>query len=49
MASKTDPIALEIQSNLAAQVAKWNKDIEPLKTFPIASFGVAYSFGLRNR
>ena len=47
--SKTDPIALEIQSNLQAQVAKWTKDIEPLKTYPIASFGVAYSFGLRNR
>jgi len=47
--SKTDPIALEIQSNLAAQVAKWTKDAEPLKTYPIASFGVAYSFGLRSR
>jgi hypothetical protein len=47
--SKTDPIALQIQSNLAAQVAKWTKDAEPLKTYPIASFGVAYSFGLRGR
>jgi hypothetical protein len=47
--SKTDPIALEIQSNLAAQVDKWTRDVEPLKTYPIASFGVAYSFGLRNR
>jgi hypothetical protein len=46
--SKTDPIALQIQSNLAAQVGKWARDIEPLKTYPIASFGVAYSFGLRN-
>ena len=44
--SKTDPIALEIQSNLQTQVAKWTHDIEPLKTYPIASFGVAYSFGL---
>ena len=47
--SKTDPIALEIQNNLSAQVAKWAKDVEPLKTYPIASFGVAYSFGLRSR
>ena len=47
--SKTDPIALEIQNNLSVQVAKWAKDVEPLKTYPIASFGVAYSFGLRNR
>jgi hypothetical protein len=47
--SKTDPIALQIQNNLALQVAKWTKDAEPLKTYPIASFGVAYSFGLRNK
>ena len=47
--SKTDPIAQEIQTNLHAQVAKWTNDIEPLKTYPIASFGVAYSFGIRNR
>ena len=44
--SKTNPIALEIQSNLQTQVAKWTHDVEPLKTYPIASFGVAYSFGL---
>jgi hypothetical protein len=47
--SKTDPIAIQIQNNLAAQVAKWTKDIEPLKTYPIASFGVAYSFGLGSK
>lgn len=47
--STTNPIALEIQSNLAAQVAKWTKDLEPLKTYPIATFGVAYSFGLRGK
>jgi hypothetical protein len=49
ISSKTDPIALQIQSNLAAQVAKWANDTEPLKTYPIASFGVAYCFGLRSR
>ena len=48
IASKTDPIALQIQDNLAVQVDKWTRDVEPLKTYPIASFGVAYSFGLRN-
>jgi hypothetical protein len=45
--SPTDPIALQIQSNLHAQVAKWTSDLEPLKTFPIVSFGVAYSFRVR--
>jgi len=38
----TDPDA---QANLKAQVAKYNRNLEPLKTFPILSFGVAYSFG----
>jgi hypothetical protein len=47
--SPTDPIALEIQSNLQIQVDKWTHDLEWLKTYPIASFGVAYSFSLRNR
>jgi hypothetical protein len=47
--SKTDPIAQQIQSNLRIQVAKWTNDLDPLKTYPIASFGVAYSFGLHNR
>lgn len=47
--STTDPIALEIQSNLKTQVDKWANDVEWLKTYPIASFGVAYSFGLRSR
>jgi hypothetical protein len=37
----------EIQANLAAQVKIYQNDIEPLKTYPIASFGVAYSFGIR--
>jgi len=49
ISSTTNPIALEIQSNLASQVTKWTKDLEPLKTYPIATFGVAYSFGLRNK
>jgi len=49
ISSKTNPIAIQIQNDLSAQVAKWTKDLEPLKTFPIASFGVAYSFGLRTR
>lgn len=37
----------EIQSNLQAQIAKYKKDVEPLKVFPIVSAGVAYSFGGR--
>jgi hypothetical protein len=47
LASTTNPVAIAIQSNLTAQVAKWNSDLNPLKTFPIVSFGVAYSFRIR--
>ncbi|MGA8042500.1 MAG: hypothetical protein WCA37_06830 [Terracidiphilus sp.] len=44
VASTTDPIALQIQSDLNGQIAKWKNDLDPLKTFPLVSFGVAYSF-----
>lgn len=37
----------QIQANLAAQVKTYQNDIDGLKTYPIASFGVAYSFGTR--
>ncbi len=38
----------QIQENIAIQVAKYRSDIEPLKTYPIASFGVAYNFNIRH-
>ena len=37
----------QIQENVAAQVQKYRNDIEPLHTYPIASFGVAYNFSIR--
>jgi hypothetical protein len=40
----TDP---SVQSNLQAQVAKYKNDLNPLKTYPIVSGGVAYCFNLR--
>jgi len=39
----------DVQTNLQAQVAKYTKDLNPLKTYPILSFGVAYSFRVSNR
>jgi hypothetical protein len=36
-----------IKDNLAAEVAKDQKDLEPLRIYPVLSFGVGYSFGLR--
>lgn len=40
----TDPT---VQSNLAAQVSKYQSDMQPLHTYPIVSFGVAYNFRIR--
>ena len=42
-----NPIATAVQSNLTAQVAKWTNDLNPLKTYPIISVGVAYAFKVR--
>ncbi|HEX4286050.1 MAG TPA: hypothetical protein VHZ28_13225 [Terracidiphilus sp.] len=39
-----DGTAQDIQTSLAAQITKWKSDLDPLKTYPILSFGVAYSF-----
>lgn len=47
IADPTNPIAQAIQGNLATQVSKWTSDINPLKTYPILSGGVAYSFHIR--
>ncbi len=44
VAVATDP---SVQQNLATQVAKYTSDLNPLKTFPIVSGGVAYSFRVR--
>lgn len=38
----------QIQANLQAQIAKYQNDIDPLKVYPIASFGLAYSFNTRS-
>ncbi len=37
----------QIQSNLAAQQAKYQNDLNPLKIYPIFTTGIAYSFTLR--
>jgi hypothetical protein len=40
----TDPT---VQTNLSQQITKYQKDIDPLRYYPIVSFGVAYSFRVR--
>ena len=47
IADPNNSVAVQVQSNLKTQIAKWNSDIEPLKTYPILSVGVAYSFRVR--
>jgi hypothetical protein len=34
----------QAQSDLAAQIAKWKSDLNPLQVYPIFSFGIAYDF-----
>ena len=47
VADQNNAIAVQVQNDLQAQLGKWNKEIEPLKTYPIVSAGVAYSFHTR--
>jgi hypothetical protein len=42
-----NPIALQVQSDLQAQISKWTNDLNALKTYPILSVGVAYRFKVR--
>ena len=35
------------QSNVSAQISKYESDLDPLKVYPVISFGVAYNFRLR--
>lgn len=37
----------EAQANLTTQVNKWKSDLDPMKVYPILSFGVSYAFHIR--
>lgn len=39
----------QLQTDLQAQMAKYDKDVDPLKTFPILGGGVVYNFRIRSR
>ncbi len=45
--SANTPIAQQFQSNLSAQIAKWNSDLNALEAYPIISIGIAYSWQTR--
>ncbi len=46
--TSNNPIALQVQNDLKAQIAKWTNDLSPLKIYPILSVGVGYSFNVRS-
>lgn len=46
--TSNNPIALQVQSDLRAQIAKWTNDLSELKIYPILSVGAAYSFNVRS-
>jgi len=43
----TNPISVQIQNDLQAQLAKWKSDLDPLKVYPIISTGVVFNFNIR--
>jgi len=47
LASANNAIATQVQTNLTAQTAKWKSDLDPLKYYPIFSFGLSYNFRVR--
>jgi hypothetical protein len=42
-----DPNAAGARADMQAQIAKWESDLNPLKIYPVVSFGVAYNFKIR--
>lgn len=42
-----DPNAADARADLQTQIAKWAKDLDPLKTYPYISFGIGYNFKIR--
>jgi hypothetical protein len=46
-ASTANPIGAAAQAALQAQTVKWKSDLDPLKTYPIVSAGVAYNIKIR--
>ena len=47
IADTTNPVGASAQAALKAQVARWTSDLDPLKTYPIVSIGLAYNFRIR--
>lgn len=49
ISNPNNPIAVQVQNDLHSQVGKWTRDLDPLKTYPIVSGGVAYTFNIGRR
>jgi len=41
------PVGLAFNDNLQAQIAKWRKDFDKVKLYPIFSYSVVYSFNIK--
>jgi hypothetical protein len=42
-----NPIAIQFNSALQAQLNKWNKDLGKVTLYPLFSYSVVYSFDIR--
>jgi hypothetical protein len=47
LSDSTSPIAVQFNTALEAQLAKWRKDLGKVDVYPIFSYSVVYSFNIR--
>ena len=45
--SGTSSVASDVNTSLTEQIAKWQKDLNQVKAYPVFSFGVSYNFQIR--
>jgi hypothetical protein len=47
VASTTDPVAIDFQTALQAQLTKWRRSLSSFRIYPMFSYSVVYSFDFR--
>jgi hypothetical protein len=48
LGNPTTPVAIEFNSALQTQLAKWRHDLSAVKVYPLFSYSVVYSFNIRH-
>ena len=47
LADPTNPVTIEFNNALQAQLAKWRKDVSGIEVYPLFAYSVVYSFNVR--